>query len=92
MLIGDEKNLEMPYTKEATLRIQQERFKRFLKLIEVAVVHSKINLMEQNTKNFVTRIKEENQSYQEYLQQAKISKERDMHFKGKQYLQCLFQL
>jgi hypothetical protein len=23
LLIGDEKNLEMPYTKEATLRVQQ---------------------------------------------------------------------
>lgn len=33
LLIGDEKNLEMPYTKEATLRIQQDKFKKFLKLI-----------------------------------------------------------
>jgi hypothetical protein len=39
----------MPYTKEATLRVQQEKFKRFLKLVEILVVHSKINMMDSAT-------------------------------------------
>lgn len=45
LLIGDEKDLDMPYTKEATLRVQQEKFKRFLKLVELLVVHSKVAMM-----------------------------------------------
>ncbi len=39
----------MPYTKEATLRVQQEKFKRFLKLVDILVVHSKINMMDYAT-------------------------------------------
>jgi len=39
----------MPYTKEATLRVQQDKFKRFLKLVELVVIHSKINMMDEAT-------------------------------------------
>ena len=45
LLIGDEKNLDMPYTKEATLRTQQEKFKKFVKLIDLLITHSKVNMM-----------------------------------------------
>jgi hypothetical protein len=59
-LIGDEKNLEMPYTKEATLRVQQEKFKRFLKLVELLVVHSKVGMMSEATVSVSRRLEEEN--------------------------------
>lgn len=49
LLIGDEKNLEMPYTKEATLRTQQEKFQKFIKLIDLLVVHSKVKMMDEST-------------------------------------------
>ncbi len=58
MLIGDEKNLDMPYTKEATLRIQQEKFKKFLKLVEFMIVDSKIKMMSESTQKIVRKIQE----------------------------------
>ena len=60
LLNGDEKNLEMPYTKEATLRTQQEKLKRFLKLIDLLVVHSKVTMMEESTDRITAKIGEEN--------------------------------
>ena len=56
LLIGDEKNLEMPYTKEATLRVQQEKFKRFLKLVELLVVHSKVAMMNEATQSTARKL------------------------------------
>ena len=50
----------MPYTKEATLRVQQEKFKRFLKLVEILVVHSKVGMMSEATVSVARRLEEEN--------------------------------
>lgn len=58
LLIGDEKNLEMPYTKEATLRAQQEKFKRFVKLIDLMITHSKVNMMDESTKKLCAKLDE----------------------------------
>ncbi len=60
LLIGDEKNLQMPYTKEATLRTQQEKFKKFLRLVEFMIVDSKIKMMDQSTEKMVRMMREEN--------------------------------
>lgn len=46
----------MPYTKEATLRVQQEKFKRFLKLIELLVVQSKVAMMNESTHTTARKI------------------------------------
>jgi hypothetical protein len=46
----------MPYTKEATLRIQQEKFKKFLKLVEFMIVDSKIKMMSESTQKTVRKI------------------------------------
>lgn len=54
LLIGDEKNLEMPYTKEATLRTQQQKFQKFIKLVDIIITHSKVNMMAEST-NFIAR-------------------------------------
>ena len=93
LLNGDEKNLEMPYTKEATLRVQQEKFKRFLKLVDLLVVHSKINMMDHATLSTARKLEEENESYQEFMTlKLEKKKNQDSHFKGKQYIECLLQI
>ena len=60
LLIGDEKNLDMPYTKEATLRTQQQKFKKFVKLIDLLITHSKVNMMQESTDILAKKINEEN--------------------------------
>lgn len=87
LLIGDEKNLEMPYTKEATLRVQQEKFKRFLKLVELLVVHSKVAMMNQATQATARKLTQENDNYREHLQ-SRLKGGKETHFKGKQYIEC----
>jgi len=67
LLIGDEKNLDMPYTKEATLRIQQEKFKKFLKLVEFMIVDSKIKMMNESTEKTVKKMEEENENYEKQV-------------------------
>jgi hypothetical protein len=56
LLIGDEKNLEMPYTKEATLRTQQEKFQKFIKLINLLITNSKVNMMSESTLVLIRKI------------------------------------
>lgn len=84
LLIGDEKNLEMPYTKEATLRAQQEKFKRFVKLIDLMITHSKVNMMDESTKKLCAKLDEENDAYDKQA----IGPDSSYQFKGKQYITC----
>lgn len=60
LLIGDEKNLQMPYTKEATLRTQQQKFQKYIKLVDLIITHSKVNMMAESTTVLVKKIEEEN--------------------------------
>ena len=76
----------MPYTKEATLRVQQEKFKRFLKLIELVVVHSKINMMDEATLATAHKIEDQNEAYEEHL--VLLEKKGGIQFKGKQFIEC----
>ena len=46
----------MPYTKEATLRSQQEKFQKFIKLIDLMITHSKVNMMEESTHKLAHKI------------------------------------
>ena len=78
----------MPYTKEATLRTQQEKLKRFLKLIDMLVVQSKVNMMEESTDRLSCKIGEENETYQKQVIATKYKNT----FKGKQYLECFLTL
>jgi len=83
----------MPYTKEATLRVQQEKFKRFLKLVDLLVVHSKINMMDYATVSTARKLEEENEAYKEYVAlKVDCKRKGDHQFKGKQYIECLLQL
>lgn len=75
----------MPYTKEATLRVQQEKFKRFLKLVELLVVHSKVGMMSEATVSVGRRLEEENENYIDFLG---VKNGRKENFKGRQYMEC----
>ena len=88
LLIGDEKNLDMPYTKEATLRTQQEKFKKFVKLIDFLIIHSKVNMMNESTDVLAKKINEENDSYERQVIDTKYKQS----YKGKQYLECFMTL
>lgn len=50
----------MPYTKEATLRTQQEKFLKYIKLVDLIITHSKVNMMSESTTVLVKKIEEEN--------------------------------
>ena len=77
----------MPYTKEATLRVQQEKFKRFLKLIDLLVVHSKINMMDHATEATAKKLEDENESYHDFMEMKNNRKLKNTgNFKGKQYI------
>ena len=77
----------MPYTKEATLRTQQEKFKRFVKLIDLMITHSKVNMMEESTEKLRSQIDEENILYQKQVIESGESSPK-FPFKGKKLIVC----
>lgn len=72
----------MPYTKEATLRTQQEKFLKYIKLVDLIITHSKVNMMSESTTVLVKKIEEENENYQRQV----VNNNYKNTFKGKQYL------
>ena len=54
----------MPYTKEATLRTQQEKFQKFVKLVDLIITHSKANMMSESTNLLARKLEEENYFYE----------------------------
>ncbi len=88
LLIGDEKNLDMPFTKEATLRTHQEKLKKFLGLVESLMVDSKIKMVEESIRSTIGAINEENENYEKQV----ISNDYKHTFKGKQYIEISLQI
>ena len=45
MLIGDESKKDMPYTLEATIKTHLKRLRKFIRLIDIITVSSKIKMV-----------------------------------------------